>query len=1045
MTKVAEFLSLFPDDEKEVLYNLVAFPDFFSVDWFSGNINFLPSKLFTVVMSLDKKSLISIMESRAGFYEWTSKFPRDEFIQTIPSHEMSFYYRKAVEIFRNNLPKTEETMVRIAHQCLLAGIEPSDLDTIFRAALIEEKNHKISAAIKLYNAILEYAETVISVEPAKPSHDLLYIFIKAIERRALLSVFDPDIKKLNRLLCEALDAALYLDDRRAQASLQLLIGQNNWMFFQYERAIHHFDQGWKIIQGINDPNLYKRGLQLQGLSFWLKGRTLEAVRAYEESLGEMESFANDDFSNITALHLALSYTQIGMPQRGLGISETIFKRAQKHENWPLVANALITMGKILLEIRQLNISQTYFGRALELSRNENLPMQEAMAGFGLSNIECLQGNYETAAEHYKVVWKIRKSSWYHILNLYHLFDTGYMLHAQNAFSPEMNPVFNFLNQLKVEQLNPFLHGLIKRLDLMFLRPNMPAKEKIQQLIETEKSVRQSGETFELAKLRIDIATLSLQINDWQSAEYYGKKAWEFLKPIAKDVFPANLKYLISDENITDGNQLFDLIVEMGEALANHTNIEQLLTNIISSISRLMGTERTALFIKDKESPEIKLVASRNLMKEQITDHGFKKNMDKIQEAANSVDGKIIKYEIADSGPGGIRYVVITPLMLNKQVAGVLYQDSRFYSFDANADKFKLLYALGTQIAVSIDRANAYDQIAHLNKRLIEENRYYKEEKDEFRPFGEIIGTSDQILQVQRLIKKVAPTTSTVLINGETGVGKELIARAIHRESERHDGPFIRVNCAALPDTLIDSELFGHEKGAFTGAIKTKAGRFELANEGTIFLDEVSELPLSTQSRLLRVLQEKEFQRVGGMVTIHSDFRLITASNKDLENEVAQGKFRADLYYRLNVFPLHVPSLRERKEDIPLLATHFLSLFCSQLNKGYEGIPESEMKKLLTYHWPGNIRELSNMVERAVILGGPYIRFVELEGKPVTMPEYEEFMDIKDFDKIQIMQALEKTRGKIGGKDGAASLLGLKRTTLIHRMKRLGISVEKSVS
>ncbi|HEU19323.1 MAG TPA: hypothetical protein ENO00_08125, partial [Deltaproteobacteria bacterium] len=435
----------------------------------------------------------------------------------------------------------------------------------------------------------------------------------------------------------------------------------------------------------------------------------------------MESFTSDDFSSVTALHLALSYTQIGMPQRGLGISETIFKRAQKQENWPLAANALITMGKILLEIRQLNSSQTYFGRALELSRNENLPMQEAMAGFGLSNIECLQGNYDAAADHYKVIWKIRKSSWYYILNLYHLFDTGYMLHAQNAFPPEMNPVFNFLNQLKLEQLNPFLHGLIKRLDLMYLKPNMPAKEKIQQLIDTEKSVRQSGETFELAKLRIDIATLSLQINDWQPAEYYGKKAWEFLKPIAKDVFPANLKYLISDDNITDGSQLFDLIVEMGEALANHSNIEQLLTNIISSISRLMGTERTALFIKDEDSPEVKLVASRNLMKEQITDRGFKKNMEKIQEVANSLDGKIIKYEIADSGPGGIRYVVITPLMLNKQVAGVLYQDSRFYSFDANADKFKLLSALGTQIAVSIDRANAYDQIAHLNERLIEEN------------------------------------------------------------------------------------------------------------------------------------------------------------------------------------------------------------------------------------------------------------------------------------------------------------------------------------
>ncbi|MBT8490041.1 MAG: sigma 54-interacting transcriptional regulator, partial [Deltaproteobacteria bacterium] len=250
---------------------------------------------------------------------------------------------------------------------------------------------------------------------------------------------------------------------------------------------------------------------------------------------------------------------------------------------------------------------------------------------------------------------------------------------------------------------------------------------------------------------------------------------------------------------------------------------------------------------------------------------------------------------------------------------------------------------------------------------------------------------------------------------------------------------------ALPDTLIDSELFGHEKGAFTGAIKTKAGRFELAHEGTIFLDEVSELPPLTQSRLLRILQEKEFQRVGGTATLHSDFRLITATNKDLGKEVASGKFRADLFYRLNVFPISVAPLRERKEDIPLLATHFLKLFCSQYNTQYSGIPEPEMEKLITYPWPGNIRELSNMVERAVILGGPAVRFVELESKKTVDITDDEVLDLKDMEKMHILKALKKTNGKIGGKNGASVLLGLKRTTLINRMKRLGITVEKNAT
>jgi transcriptional regulator with GAF, ATPase, and Fis domain len=290
---------------------------------------------------------------------------------------------------------------------------------------------------------------------------------------------------------------------------------------------------------------------------------------------------------------------------------------------------------------------------------------------------------------------------------------------------------------------------------------------------------------------------------------------------------------------------------------------------------------------------------------------------------------------------------------------------------------------------------------------------------------------------------VAPTPSTVLIGGETGVGKELIARAIHRESPRQKGPFIRVNCAALPDSLIDSELFGHERGAFTGAFQTKAGRFELAHNGTIFLDEVSELPPATQSRLLRILQEKEFQRVGGTKLLYADFRLITATNKDLQKEVAKGRFRDDLYYRLNVFPITVPPLRERREDIPLLAMHFLKQFCAQYNKRYSGITETEMEKLRAYSWPGNIRELANMVERAVILGGPRIRFVELDAGRVADPAAGEPLTLRDAERLQVLKALKRTNGQVGGKDGAAVLLGLKRTTLINRMKKLGIKLERN--
>ncbi|MGV8058075.1 MAG: sigma 54-interacting transcriptional regulator [Smithellaceae bacterium] len=387
-----------------------------------------------------------------------------------------------------------------------------------------------------------------------------------------------------------------------------------------------------------------------------------------------------------------------------------------------------------------------------------------------------------------------------------------------------------------------------------------------------------------------------------------------------------------------------------------------------------------------------------------------------------------------------------PLPSGKRLTGVLYQDSRFFSLKTSTDDIKLLSALASQIGISIDRAQAYDEIARLNKKLIQENLYYLEEKEEFRPFGEIIGTSSTVRNLHHLIRRVAPTSSTVLISGETGVGKELVARAIHRESLRNQYPFIRVNCAALPDSLIDSELFGHEKGAFTGAVKTKEGRFELANMGTIFLDEVSELPLSTQSRLLRILQEKEFQRVGGTKMLYSDFRLITATNKDLQKEVAKGNFREDLFYRLNVFPIHIPPLRERKEDIPLLAVHFLKLYCSQSNKPYMGILEYEMEHLKNYSWPGNIRELSNMIERHIILGISKISLPEFEGKVIGQAPNQDKnanpINIGQDEERCIIAALEKTKGKVSGKNGAAAFLGMNRSALDRRIKKLNIKIER---
>ena len=314
-----------------------------------------------------------------------------------------------------------------------------------------------------------------------------------------------------------------------------------------------------------------------------------------------------------------------------------------------------------------------------------------------------------------------------------------------------------------------------------------------------------------------------------------------------------------------------------------------------------------------------------------------------------------------------------------------------------------------------------------------------QDRDE-RRFEQVIGNSSALEAVLEQIERVAPTGSTVLIQGETGTGKELIAHAIHNLSSRAGRPFVRLNCAAIPLDLLESELFGHEKGAFTGAIAQKIGRFELADKGTLFLDEVGDIPPALQPKLLRVLQEQEFERLGSARTHQVDVRLVAATNRDLTDMVKRNEFRSDLYYRLNVFPVMLPPLRERREDIPALVTHFAEIFGRRMGKQIEHIPPATMSALSSYHWPGNIRELQNLIERAVILSNDGVlpnslpetgaQHVVVNAPPTTL---------RDSERALILRTLEAVGWVIGGPKGAAAKLGLKRTTLIHKMQKLGIS------
>src|SRR6266496_2628615 len=358
-----------------------------------------------------------------------------------------------------------------------------------------------------------------------------------------------------------------------------------------------------------------------------------------------------------------------------------------------------------------------------------------------------------------------------------------------------------------------------------------------------------------------------------------------------------------------------------------------------------------------------------------------------------------------------------------------------------AEDVDFLSQAAGQIAIAIENALAYREISELKDKLAQEKLYPEEQIRSEMNFAKIVGKSSALRKVLKQVETVAPTDSTVLICGETGAGKELIARAIHDLSMRKSKAFVKLNCAAIPTGLLESELFGHEKGAFTGAIAQRIGRFELANGGTVFLDEVGEIPLDLQTKLLRVLQEREFERLGSSRTLRTDARLIAATNRELGALVDEQKFRADLFYRLNVFPIHVPSLRERPEDIPLLVRHFVEHYARRMKRNIETIPSETMEALTRYGWPGNVRELQNLMERAVILSPGSVLRVPLDalrGDTAATQQPGKARTLAEAERNHIVETLTDTKWVVAGARGAAARLGMNRSTLQFRMQKLGI-------
>ncbi len=450
--------------------------------------------------------------------------------------------------------------------------------------------------------------------------------------------------------------------------------------------------------------------------------------------------------------------------------------------------------------------------------------------------------------------------------------------------------------------------------------------------------------------------------------------------------------------------------------------------------------------EDTGSLKIHLRASKNLTIEQIYDPQFNSSRKMIKGVIASGKGQISETGPAENivSPSSetIRSSICVPVILRKKIIGALYHENRLLSNVFKESHLRLLAYLAAQAALNLDYERVTENVERLSRKNNEENPSRAVETAPLCRIEGLVGTSRAMKYIFDQINRIAQSDTNILILGETGVGKSLVAEAIHRQSTRSNGPFVTVQCSALTESLITSELFGHEKGAFTGATNRMIGRFELANKGTLFLDEIGDLSLDVQARLLRVLQSKEFERVGGgRETLTSDFRLVAATNRNLEEDVRAKRFREDLYYRINVFPLYIPPLRERREDIPLLIHHFLRLYAPTQEQGVdERVSREVIDALMRRDWPGNIRELQNVIQRGVVLGKnshfqlPPEEIVLLKTTGTTGIE-----TLEDNERGHIIRALQKTGWKVGGHGGAAEILNINPSTLRCRMKKLKIA------
>ncbi len=960
------------------------------------------------------------------------------------------------ELRRLNHPgKLTALIERLERLDLLNQLEPAAKVKLLTAAgraddavLIEHdlaqkslKSGRIVEAVEQYERIIRRLDQ----RAGQPTAD--HVIVSAsLDLSRLYFRTGQGLERVPSLLTQAKAAAQRLGDRRSRALIGLQLGTFYYLSDRLSVALNGLADELAEVESLGDEDILNQSAEFFGLYYYLRGMYREAVKYYDRAIQVAEG-KGDRFLNWPApAYFGYCTAVLGQFHRSIGMVDANWRRAeQRSESGPAVHfRALLGLVLLLMDKRQ-EASYHLHGAHRDAVNLDNI-LSRTLAEVGLAYLTFKHGQVQAAYDQVaecitrlaQAGISLRQYPSPLMLELLHEFD-------RHELSPLPGLDFHSEMEKVISGENVHLKGVAFRIRAQIAAEQGGPRQRI--LSDLESSVHhleRSGDPIELAKTRTESARHELSQGNFRQAQRLAMQAWEGLSGFRSSDFPDDLTHLIDRPGaLNSGNKrtedLLDRLLESVKQITPSPDLDELFLRLVEALNRFLQAERGGLFWfpRDKRrSPTLR--AARNLSREEVFSKDFRSNLAMVFQSYRENRPIIHRADRTTSKPAlqRTRSWVCIPFSFGGRLKGVLYHDNSYLEDCFAFLDEPLLSKLAANVGAYMERVYEYGRLREERDLLTSERRLHFDG-----PESEgILTDNPRMMDLLALADRAADSESTVLITGETGVGKELLARRVHLHSPRHDGPFIVVDPAGVPGGLVESELFGHEKGAFTGAERRKPGRLELAHGGTLFIDELGEIPNAIQVKLLRAIQEKSFMRVGGTKLLSSDFRLVAATNRNLEEEVAAGRFRQDLYYRLNVVPLYIPALRERGEDAVYLARYFVRQYAREFQQPDVFLSAEDETRLAGYSWPGNVRELKNVIERAVLLSdGPRLQLnLPLNTKVGPAHPFDDHPTLDEVQRRYISLVLAQTDKRISGPGGAAEILSMKRTSLYARMKKLGL-------